>query len=123
MYHAYNTIYVFPCQGIGSYVSIVYMEIAVLPKGGLRIKGKQASLLVGSSDASTGVNALLLYAYDENEEPIKDDVLIIDNPGDYEVGSVKITTYRTAGDLAHSFTMDGISVVIGTLSVMEKMQK
>jgi hypothetical protein len=98
------------------------MEIAVLPKGGVRIKGKQATLIVGSSDVTPGVNALLLYAYDETGEPIKDEVLVIDSPGDYEVSSVKISTFRNASDLAHSFSMDGIDVVIGKLAAMERMQ-
>lgn len=122
MYHAYNTINDFPCQGIGTYVSIVYMEIAVLPKGGVRIKGKQATLLVGSSDVTSGVNAVLLYTYDEAGEPIKDSVLVIDSPGDYEVSSVKITSYRNSGDVVHSFLMDGIEVVVGKLAPLERMQ-
>ena len=107
---------------IGRYVSIVYMEIAVLPKGGVRVKGKQATLLVGTSDSTSGANALLLYAFDEKEEPIKNGILVVDSPGDYEVSSVKISTYRNAGDLVHSFSMDGMDVVIGKLAPLERMQ-
>ncbi len=98
------------------------MEFAVLPKGGIRIKGKQATLVVGSSDVSVGVNALLLYTYDETGESIKEDVLVIDGPGDFEVSSIKISTYRNGPDLAHSFSMDGIDVVIGKITALERMQ-
>lgn len=107
---------------MGSYVSIGYMEIAVLPKGGVRLKGKQATFLVGSSDVTSGVNALLFYHYEETIEPLKDGVLVIDSPGDYEVSSVKITSLRNSGDLVHSLTIDGIEIVIGKLSALERMQ-
>ena len=104
------------------YVSIVYMEITVLPKGGVRIKGKQATLVAGSLDAAAGINAMLLYTYNESKETIKEDVLVIDGPGDYEVSSVKISAYRNGSDVVHSFSMDGIDVAVGKIASLEKMQ-
>lgn len=98
------------------------MEITTLPKGGIKIKGKQTTLVAGTIELAGSVNAILLYSYDETTKTVVDDTLIVDGPGDYEVNSVKISTYRNGIDLAHSFSIDGLDVVVGKISSLEKMQ-
>ncbi len=68
-----------------------YMEIALVSKSSLRIKGKSASFLVDpQSDAA--VNAFLLLNPDE--EFISEQAVTVSGAGEYEIGGVKITGLR-----------------------------
>lgn len=95
------------------------MEITILSKGGIRLKGKQATLVVDSVSDLANVNGALFLSK-LSVLPL-DDTLIIDGPGDYEVGGVKVSTVRTEKDLIHSVTMDGIEILVGDITATERV--
>ena len=98
----------------------MYMEIAILPKSGIRIKGKQATIAIDPTD-KTVYQAVLLISKTP-DEVTKQDSILITGAGEYEVGGVKITCMRSESDLLYSITVDGVEVLAGSLDVLEKMQ-
>ncbi len=98
-----------------------YMEIALLTKSGLRIKGKQASIAIDPQDKNT-YEAVLLLSKTPEEVTKQDGTIIITGAGEYEVGGIKINALRLDADLVYSIIVDSVEVVVGKLDVLEKMQ-
>jgi hypothetical protein len=96
------------------------MEIALLTKSGLRIKGKQATLAIDPVDKAT-YEAVLLLAKTP-EEVTKVDTILITGAGEYEIGGIKVSGVRSESDLLYSITVDGVEILVGKLDVLEKMQ-
>lgn len=92
------------------------MEIAVI-SGGVRIKGKMATLSVASFQEKTAQAVLAL----KKAVTIPANTLVFDGAGEYEIGGVKISTIRVETDLIHSVTVDGVTVLIGEIGPMEKV--
>lgn len=97
------------------------MEIALLPNDSLRIKSKYASLVIDPSD-KTAYNAALLLRLSASDIKMLEQTVIIDGPGEYEVGGIKLTGMRIENDRVYSIVLDGIDVLIGKLSALEKLQ-
>jgi hypothetical protein len=97
-----------------------YMEIALLTKSGLRIKGKQASLAIDPVDKATYEAVLLLSK--TPDEVVNTDTILITGAGEYEIGGIKVSGMRSESDLLYSITVDGVEVLVGKLDVLEKMQ-
>ncbi len=96
------------------------MEIALLPKAGLRIKSKQVSLVVDASD-KVACDGLLLVG--KSPEGISsDDAVLIYGPGEYEIGGIKMTGMRAEADMLYSLNVDGIDILLGKLQALSKMQ-
>lgn len=98
-----------------------YMEIALLPKSGLRIKGKQATLAIDPSDKAT-YEAVLVLSKTPEEITKQDESIIITGAGEYEIGGIKVTCMRSETDLLYSIIVDGVEVLVSKLDVLEKMQ-
>jgi hypothetical protein len=96
------------------------MEIALLTKSGLRIKGKQATLAIDPSD-KTAYEAVLLLSKTP-DELVNTDTILITGAGEYEIGGIKVSGIRSESDLLYSITVDGVEVLVGKLDVLEKMQ-
>lgn len=101
--------------------SMKYMEIALLSKSGIRIKGKQASLAMDPSDKAA-YDAVLLLAKQPEEVTKPENGIIVTGAGEYEVGGIKITSLRSENDLLYSVIVDGVEVLVGKLGVLEQMQ-
>lgn len=97
---------------------MMYMEIALLPKKTLRIKGKISSIVLDPKE-KTGANAAILFSDDFVDQEIP---LHITGAGEYEIGGIKITGIRSEDKVLFSMNIDGIDVLLGKLSVLEKMQ-
>ncbi len=96
-----------------------YMEIALVSKSSLRIKGKSASFLVDpQSDAA--VNAFLLLNPDE--EFISEQAVTVSGAGEYEIGGVKITGLRNEKSVLYSIHLDGLDIAVGTITLFFAMQ-
>jgi len=98
-----------------------YMEIALLPKNSLRIKGKRASFVTDPVDKSSYVAGLALTQPLENLH-IQPDAVAIDSPGEYEIGGIKMSASRSEGDIIYNPNVDGVEVLIGKLSAFDRMQ-
>ena len=118
----HHTIKASSCQGKYTCVSMVYMEIALLPKDSLRIKGKHATLVVDPQDKTAYNAGLLIRLSPEQVTPIENSV-IISGPGEYEVGGIKMTGLRSEGDVTYSMIVDGVDVLVGRIGTIEKLQQ
>lgn len=97
-----------------------YMEIALLPKSALKIKSKNATFVVDPQDA-TQYNAGILLGK-SGAEVTEHEMVILDGPGEYEVGGVKMTGIKGDGSSVYSMYIDGLDVVLGRISSLEKVQ-
>lgn len=96
------------------------MEIALLNKSALRLKGKSASFVVNPQDAISANAALFLD--DSYPEVASEDSVMLQGAGDYEIGGVKITGFRGSKGIFYSMSIDGIDVVVGTIENLAAMQ-
>lgn len=102
------------------------MEIAILSKDTLRIKGKQASFIVDPiSIPKTPSDAVILL---ENErkadiEKVEGYRVVIRGAGEYEIGGIKIAGYNTDGHIMYAVLIDGISLCIGTMEAISAKQR
>jgi hypothetical protein len=99
--------------------SMGYMEIALLPKSVLRVKGKTASFAV---NPQTAVSANAVLMFDPGAENISDEAVVLNGAGEYEIGGVKITGLRNEKSVLYSMNIDGIEIVVGSITLLSAMQ-
>lgn len=108
------------------------MEITLLPQNSLRIKGKQAAFIVdpaSSVNLKTTADVAILF----NPNPVisikgvENLHLVVQGPGEYEVGGAKVSTKKLGEDLASEIRIDNLNVYVvkdETLAEFhEKMQE
>jgi hypothetical protein len=95
------------------------MEIALLPKNAVKVKGKHATVIVNPVDDSTDYQAAL---FTQHSGKSKDDAVAISGPGEYEVGGIKISGIKGSAGTVYSVTVDDLDILVGDLSVLEKAQ-
>jgi hypothetical protein len=96
-----------------------YMEIALLPKSGLRMKGKYATFVVNPV-GQVIANAVFLLT--PGEEYINEETVVLNGAGEYEIGGVKINGLRNEKSVLYSMQIDGMEVVIGSIALLSSMQ-
>src|SRR5258708_6873342 len=96
-----------------------YMEIALLPKSAVRIKGKNAIFVV-NPQGSVSANAALLL--DPNTEFATDETVVLQGAVEYEIGGVKITGLRNDKSVLYSMHLDGMEVVVGSIGLLSAQQ-
>jgi hypothetical protein len=90
-----------------------------LPKSSLRIKGKNASFVVNPQSASSA-NAILSLI--PGEEFASEESVVLNGAGEYEIGGVKITGMRNDKEVLYSMNLDGMEILIGTVTLFSAMQ-
>lgn len=95
------------------------MEIALLPKNAIKIKGKKATFAFNTDEKLDGMNASIYFSSVASYvgEPVK-----IAGAGDYEVGGVKIAGIRSEDDIVYSMSVDDVSILIGKIKTLDKLQ-
>lgn len=96
-----------------------YMEIALVNKTALRLKGKTVTFVVNPQDTSPMNAALIL---DDTTEYFHDESVVVQGPGDYEIGGVKISGTRGDKGLVYSMNVDGMEVLVGKIGTLSAMQ-
>lgn len=96
-----------------------YMEIALLPKFGLRVKSK-SSIFVVNPLGPVSANAVLLLS--PGEEYINEETVVIKGAGEYEIGGVKINGLRNEDNVLYSMQVDGMEVVVGSITLLSSLQ-
>jgi len=97
------------------------MEIALLSKNSLRIKGKNSVLVVDPSEKSVS-NAALILGSVLNGVKTEGADIVINGPGEYETGGIKITGIKSEADLIYSMTVDSVSVIVGKVNSLSGLQ-
>ncbi len=95
------------------------MEIALVQKSALRIKGKTATFVV-NPETSVAANATLLL--DPSSEYTSDESVVLSGAGEYEIGGIKITGTRNEKSVLYSMNIEGVDIVVGTISLLSAMQ-
>lgn len=101
------------------------MDVTLLNKNTLRVKGKTASLIIDptSSLAKTEADAILLlgdYA-DQGSGKVDGARITIKGPGEYEVGGIKVSATRVGKELVASLDVDGLKLLVGKGSTIEEI--
>ena len=95
------------------------MEIAMLPKSVLRVKGKTATFVVNPQIA-VAANAVLMF--NSGAEIDSDEAVVLNGAGEYEIGGVKITGLRNEKSVLYSMNIDGVEIVVGSIALLSAMQ-
>ena len=97
------------------------MEVALIAPTAVRLKGKQATFLVDPSDGKGKLQAdavvnLLPSATTPEIEGLR---IVLQGPGEYEVGGVKITALGTSEKTHYYLSMDGVRVLLTKASSLK----
>lgn len=100
------------------------MDIVLLQDNAIRIKGKNAALVVNPTKSTPKTQAEgvlnLNSSQDFSTEKVEENRITITGPGEFEVGGVKTTTARVVDKLVASVDVDGVRIVTGSGAAMEK---
>lgn len=101
------------------------MDVILLNENTLKIKGKNASIIINpsTSTSKTEADGIILLKGDLsfNPDKIEGSRIIIKGPGEYEVSGVKISTTRVEGDQVARVDVDNVKVLIGNGLAIEKI--
>lgn len=95
------------------------MEIALLPKSVLRLKGKTATFAL-NPQTTVAANAILMF--NPGAENNSEDAVVLNGAGEYEIGGVKITGLRNEKSVLYSMNVDGLEVVAGSIALLSQLQ-
>ena len=102
------------------------MDVVQLSQNTLRIKGKNASIVVNPtiSISKTEADAIVLLSsyVDQSFAKIEGSRIIVQGPGEYEINGVKISTTRVNQDLVARIEIDGLKLLVGSGSLIEQIQ-
>ena len=94
------------------------MDIAIVGKNSIKIKGKQVAFIVDPAKDMPKVSGdaiiLLGNSADIDFSRVTDSRIIISGPGGYEVGGVKISGTKTSRGTLYKFSIDETSIILGT---------
>ena len=100
------------------------MDISLLNKGTLKIKGKNATIVIDPrlESPKTEADAIVLLRNSKKEisSKIENPRVTIDGPGEYEIGGIKISSFRVDGSLIYDFNVDGIRILLGDPNALGK---
>jgi hypothetical protein len=103
------------------------MEIQVLPKNSIRIKGRHGSIGINPTGKHDQFNAVIFIgksAASQDASIDADGILVINGPGEYEISGIKISGVRIKSDTVYSVTVDGVESIIGTIhAISNGLQK
>lgn len=88
-----------------------FVDIALLPKGTIRIRGKHVSFAVDPKEKIPS-NAIFLLRKGNSFVASGEERLVVDGPGDYEVGGGKVTVFAQEDNLVYAIRLDGLEVLL-----------
>ena len=104
---------------------MVHMEIVSVSGQSLRIKGKQVTTIVSPVAGKSAAEVVLFFNRPHEaltESIIENLKLVVDGPGEYEMGGMKITGLRIGEDVAYSLLLDGVELFIAKASTSSKIK-
>jgi hypothetical protein len=95
------------------------VDIAVLGKTSIKLKGKGASFVIDPSSTmpKTAADAIVLSGShkDSDLSRVTDARIVIDGPGEFEAGGVKISGIKIPDGIIYRLLIDSVSVVVGRM--------
>ena len=98
------------------------MEIALLPKSGIRIKGKLTTVAVDAVD-KVSASAVLSVITPVAQLASPEEGINIFGVGEYEIGGIKVMGKRSNNQMMYSLIVDGVTIFVGGLVSLEKMHQ
>jgi len=102
------------------------MEVTLLENQTLRIKGKKSSLVVDPKKGvakQTADAILLLQKNDFDKTRVSDYRIIVKDPGEYEVGGIKLTGVGEGDSMFYSLNVDNLDMVLANTSTLSKFKE
>lgn len=103
------------------------MEVILLSPDAIRIKGKRGALVVNpNSDIKAKVAAdavILLGETKTHLSKVEGSRVTIQGAGEYEVSGIKIAGMGTKNNVVYELIVDGVTVLLGNISVIEKVKE
>lgn len=103
-----------------AYVRMGNVEISLLSKGSVKLKSKNASFVVNPEGTPGEAAGAFYFVSDPARNPIYEGGVVLDRPGEFEIGGVKIKGENLASELTFSVKMEGVNILIGPLTLLEK---
>lgn len=103
-----------------------HMEVTLLENNTLRIKGKKASIVVDPKKGVAKQSAdaiLLLKKQGFDETRVSEYRVIIKEPGEYEVGGIKLTGVGEDTAMFYSLNVDNLDMVLANTSTLSKFKE
>lgn len=97
------------------------MDITTLDSQSIKIKSKHITFVVGNPQITTTADAVLFLTNPKGKIRVDGARLILQAPGEYEVGGIKITAIGTGAEIAYSLRVDGIDLCILRSSAGQKI--
>lgn len=97
------------------------MEINALSSSSIRIKGKSGSIITDSFK-KVAANAILSLETNVQIPHDLEDQLLINGPGEYETGGLKISGIRDKAGIAYKIVVDNISIILGEIKSLKALQ-
>jgi hypothetical protein len=102
------------------------MDVMLLTGNALKIKGKNASIVVNptSSTNKTEASSILILNSlpDFSDAKVEGSRITLKGPGEFEVGGVKIAATAVGEKLVAIIDVDSVKVLIGSGEAIEKIQ-
>lgn len=105
------------------------MDIILISKNIIKIKGKHSSLVIGAPEAEairakTQADAVLLLKRDSNFDfsKIEGQRLFIKGPGEYEIAGIKISVFVASNDLIYDMRVDNLDILLGSANAILKVK-
>jgi len=103
------------------------MDVAILSGDSIRIKGKNAAIVVNPTSVTGKIEANAILALNKtlqiNDSKIEGSRITIKGPGEYEVGGIKISAIPVGENLVVRIIIDSINVLTGSGEAIEKIQE
>lgn len=94
------------------------MDVSIVGENSIRLKGKQATFIVDPVEEMPKVSAdaivLLNGSRGVDVGRVTDYRIIIDGPGGYEIGGVKISGTKTPKGTLYKLLIDDIGIILGS---------
>lgn len=111
------------------------MDVSILSKNSIKIKGKKAAFIVGAPMEKGGLefsiknkvaaDAVLLLnrtgIFDTSK--IEEQRVVIKGPGDYEISGAKVSALNTNNDLVYIIHIDGIDALLGSTDAVKRIKE
>lgn len=97
------------------------MDITLLNPQSVKIKGKHITFVVGTPQTSTTADAVLFLANPKGKLHVEEARLLLQAPGEYEIGGTKITAIGAGAEIAYFLKVDGIDVCVLCSSAGQKI--
>jgi hypothetical protein len=102
------------------------MEVALLEKSSLRIKSKHTNFVVDPFEKlpKTSTDAVLILSdRNANLSKVTDYRVVIESPGEYEIGGIKISAIDMDGATVYALTVDNVDVLLAKTSSVTKVSE